>query len=117
MSNRAELLFFAKQYPRHCFADISVDHHEFGRWQYRDKPARRGRGSPTRRLSWCSRNTSTKLNSSSVWKSSQTCAAPRTRLCLASAARCRRALLPFLFLVSAALSVPLALFLLIFARF
>lgn len=37
MSARADLLTSAKQYPRHCFADISVDHHELGRWQYRNE--------------------------------------------------------------------------------
>lgn len=37
MSARADLLTSAKQYPRHCFANISVDHHEFGRWQYRNE--------------------------------------------------------------------------------
>lgn len=31
------LLQSAQQYPRHCFANISVDHHEFGRWQYRNE--------------------------------------------------------------------------------
>jgi hypothetical protein len=31
------LLQSAQQYPRHCFADISVDHHEFGRWHYRNE--------------------------------------------------------------------------------
>jgi hypothetical protein len=37
MSARADFLRSAEQYPRHCFADISVDHHEFGRWQYRNE--------------------------------------------------------------------------------
>lgn len=37
MRSRADLLISAKQYPRHCFADISVDHHEFGRWHYRNE--------------------------------------------------------------------------------
>src|SRR6478609_7717808 len=37
MSAQADLVFAAKQYPRHCFADISVDHHELGRWQYRNE--------------------------------------------------------------------------------
>jgi hypothetical protein len=37
MSRRADILRSAEQYPRHCFADISVDHHEFGRWQYRNE--------------------------------------------------------------------------------
>lgn len=37
MRARADLLTSAKQYPRHCFANISVDHHEFGRWHYRNK--------------------------------------------------------------------------------
>jgi hypothetical protein len=31
------ILLAAKQYPRHCFADISADHHELGRWQYRNE--------------------------------------------------------------------------------
>lgn len=37
MSRGADLLISAKQYPRHCFANISVDHHEFGRWNYRNE--------------------------------------------------------------------------------
>jgi hypothetical protein len=37
MRARADLLISAKQYPRHCFANISVDHYEFGRWQYRNE--------------------------------------------------------------------------------
>ena len=37
MRARADLLISAKQYPRHCFANISVDHHEFGRWHYRNE--------------------------------------------------------------------------------
>lgn len=37
MSARADLLTSSEQYPRHCFADISVDHHEFCRWQYRNE--------------------------------------------------------------------------------
>lgn len=32
-----------------------------------DEPARCDGDQPTRRLSWCSRNTSTNLNSASVW--------------------------------------------------
>lgn len=37
MSYRADLLRSAHEYPRNCFADISVDHREFWRWYYRDE--------------------------------------------------------------------------------
>jgi hypothetical protein len=37
MSARADIRWSTEQYPRHCFADISVDHHEFGRWHYRNE--------------------------------------------------------------------------------
>lgn len=34
-----------EQNPRHCFADISIDHREFWRWYYRDEL--RGQDAPT----------------------------------------------------------------------